>query len=132
MTTLVILAFAVVLLGGLLSAEKKESLKGILLTKPLLSGLFIATALAQSHPAGAYFYLILTGLVLCLAGDICLACFFNRRSAAVLRFSSRVIWPTSRRFSSPPGSTPGHGCPSQRCRSSPYSSSSDCDRTSFP
>ncbi|HAR97924.1 MAG TPA: lysoplasmalogenase [Syntrophus sp. (in: bacteria)] len=79
MTTIVILGFAVVLLGGLLLAEKKESLKGILLTKPLLSGLFIATALAQSHPAGPYFYLILTGLVLCFAGDICLAFFFNRR-----------------------------------------------------
>ncbi|HOG06665.1 MAG: lysoplasmalogenase [Syntrophales bacterium] len=79
MAIIIILGFAVVLLGGLLLAEKKESLKGILLTKPLLSGLFIATALAQPHHAGPYFYLILTGLAFCFAGDICLAFFFNRR-----------------------------------------------------
>ncbi|NMC91339.1 MAG: lysoplasmalogenase, partial [Smithella sp.] len=79
MTTIVILAIAVVLLGGLLFAEKKESLKGILLTKPFLSGLCIVTALLQPYAAGPYFYLILAGLVLCFAGDVCLAFFFNRR-----------------------------------------------------
>lgn len=79
MNTIVILVLAVVLLCGLLFAEKKENLKGILLTKPLLSALFIATALLQSHNADPYFYLILTGLVLCFAGDICLIFFFNRK-----------------------------------------------------
>lgn len=79
MTTIVILAIAAVLLCGLLFAEKKESLKGILLTKPFLSGLFIATALIRPYAASPYFYLILTGLVLCLAGDVCLAFFFNRK-----------------------------------------------------
>jgi uncharacterized membrane protein YhhN len=79
MHTIIIMASAVVLLCGLLFAEKKENLKGILLTKPLLSGLFTATALLLPHHAGIYFYLILAGLVLCFAGDICLAFFFNRR-----------------------------------------------------
>ena len=79
MNTTVILASAVVLLCGLLLAEKKENLKGILLTKPLLSALFIATALLQPHSADPYFYLILAGLVLCFAGDICLIFFFNRK-----------------------------------------------------
>lgn len=79
MNTIVLPAIAAVLLCGLLFAEKKESLKGILLTKPFLSGLFIVTALIQPYAAGPYFYLILTGLVLCFAGDICLAFFFNRK-----------------------------------------------------
>lgn len=79
MNTIIILALAVVLLGGLLFAEKKESLPGILLTKPLLSGLFIATALLLPHAAGPYYSLILAGLVLCFAGDVCLAFFFNRK-----------------------------------------------------
>lgn len=79
MNTIVILVLAVVLLCGLLLAEKKENLKGILLTKPLLSALFIATALLQPHSADPYFYLILAGLVLCFAGDICLIFFFNRK-----------------------------------------------------
>ena len=79
MNTTVILASAVVLLCGLLLAEKKENLKGILLTKPLLSALFIATALLQPHSADPYFYLILAGLVLCFAGGICLIFLFNRK-----------------------------------------------------
>lgn len=79
MNTIIILVLAVILLCGLLSAEKKESLKGILLTKPFLSGLFIATALMQPYHTGPYFYLILAGLVFCFAGDICLAFFFNRK-----------------------------------------------------
>jgi len=79
MNTFVILVLAVALLCGLLFAEKKDNLKGILLTKPILSGLFIATALSQPHHAEPYFYLILTGLVFCFAGDICLAFFFKRR-----------------------------------------------------
>jgi uncharacterized membrane protein YhhN len=79
MNTIVILVLAVVLLCGLLFAEKKENLKCILLTKPLLSALFIATALLQPHSADPYFYLILAGLVLCFAGDICLIFFFNRK-----------------------------------------------------
>jgi uncharacterized membrane protein YhhN len=79
MNTTVILVLAVVLLCGLLFAEKKESIKGILFTKPFLSALFIATALLQTHEANPYFYLILAGLVLCFAGDICLIFFFNRK-----------------------------------------------------
>jgi uncharacterized membrane protein YhhN len=79
MNTTIIPVLAAVLLCGLLVAEKKENLKGVLLTKPLLSGLFIATALLQLPNAGPYFHFILAGLVFCFAGDICLAFFFNRR-----------------------------------------------------
>ncbi|HOQ42997.1 MAG: YhhN-like protein [Deltaproteobacteria bacterium ADurb.Bin151] len=79
MSAMIIFVFSFVLLCGLLFAEKKEDIKGILLTKPFLSGLFIATALVQPYHAGPYFYLILTGLVLCFAGDVCLAFFFNRK-----------------------------------------------------
>ena len=79
MNTTVILVLAVVLLCGLLFAEKKENIKGILFTKPFLSALFIATALLQPHSSDPYFYLILAGLVLCFAGDICLIFFFNRK-----------------------------------------------------
>jgi uncharacterized membrane protein YhhN len=79
MNTIVVIALAVALLCGLLFAEKEENLKGILLTKPFLSGLFIAAALAQPHNAEPYFHLILTGLILCFMGDICLAFFFNQK-----------------------------------------------------
>ena len=41
--------------------------------KTTLSFLFIITALVQPHPVKAYYILILTGLVFCLGGDVCLA-----------------------------------------------------------
>jgi len=64
---------ALLLLIALLYNEKRESVKGILSTKPFLSTLFIITALIQPHPIPAYYHFILTGLLLCMAGDICLA-----------------------------------------------------------
>lgn len=79
MTKLFILVAAVVLLAGLLASEKKESLKGILATKPVLSGLFIVIALIQPHPLASYYHLVLAGLAFCFVGDICLAFFFNRK-----------------------------------------------------
>lgn len=79
MKTIIIFAAAVALLAGLLISEKKENLKGILLTKPFLSGLFIIMALIQPHGMSSYFYMILAGLALCFVGDICLAFFFNRK-----------------------------------------------------
>ena len=79
MNNILILAAAVVLLGGLLVSEKKETLKGVLATKPILSGLFIVMALIQPHPLASYYHLVLTGLVLSFVGDICLAFFFNRK-----------------------------------------------------
>ena len=79
MNEIFILVVAIVLLGGLLVFEKKENLKGILATKPVLSGLFIVMALIQPHPLASYYHLLLAGLVLCFVGDICLAFFFNRK-----------------------------------------------------
>ncbi len=79
MTKFGIIAGAVILLAGLLAAEKKESLKGILATKPFLSGLFILAAAISPHPVPFYYVPVLWGLICCFMGDICLIFFFNRR-----------------------------------------------------
>ena len=63
---------APLLLAGLLYASKQESVFGELLTKPLLSLLFIVTAVIQPHAGTPYYPLVLTGLILCLVGDVCL------------------------------------------------------------
>ncbi len=68
-----IIVAGAVLLVGLLIAEKKESLKGKLMTKPLASLGFIMLAMVQSHPVPTYYYWILAGLVFCLGGDVFLA-----------------------------------------------------------
>ncbi len=73
-----IIIAAFILLAGLLISEKKESLKGILSTKPFLSALFILVALIQPHFHLSYYHLILCGLIFCFIGDICLAFFFHR------------------------------------------------------
>ena len=64
---------AVTLLAGLLFFEKTGNQKGKLPTKTVLSCLFIVTALIQSPSFPGYFYLLLTGLVFCLGGDVFLA-----------------------------------------------------------
>jgi uncharacterized membrane protein YhhN len=58
---------------ALLMAEKKKSLWGKLMTKPLASIGFIALAVVQPHPEPGYYYWLLAGLILCLGGDIFLA-----------------------------------------------------------
>jgi len=79
MATNLILSAAVPLLLGLLYFEKKESTKGLLLTKPFLSALFIATALTGPYADREYFSLILAGLILCMAGDVFLIFFFAKK-----------------------------------------------------
>ena len=79
MATKLILSVAAPLLLGLLFFEKKESAKGLLLTKPFLSALFIATALTGSCADSEYFNLILAGLILCMAGDLFLIFFFSKK-----------------------------------------------------
>jgi uncharacterized membrane protein YhhN len=79
MITNLILSAAVPLLLGLLYFEKKGSTKGLLLTKPFLSALFIATALTGPYADREYFSLILAGLILCMAGDVCLIFFFAKK-----------------------------------------------------
>jgi uncharacterized membrane protein YhhN len=75
----IIISAALPLLAGLLFFERKESVKGLLSVKPLLSLLFIITALLQTHHNLVYFYIILSGLLLCLIGDVCLIFFFNKK-----------------------------------------------------
>ena len=68
-----ILTISGFLLAGLLYAEKAGSLKGKLATKPVLSLMFIITALVQPHPLPGYYHLMLSGLIFCLGGDVFLA-----------------------------------------------------------
>jgi uncharacterized membrane protein YhhN len=79
MPTIVIIISALPLLAGLLYSAAKESPRGMLITKPFLSALFIATALVGSHSNPHYFGLVLAGLVLCMAGDIFLIFFSSQR-----------------------------------------------------
>ena len=79
MLNILVIAAAIILLTGLLNAEKKESLKGILLTKPFLSALFIAALFLGFKAPSTYFYLIFAGLIFCYIGDICLAFFFKKK-----------------------------------------------------
>ena len=79
MTTVLILTAAAVLLLGLLFFEKRNSTRGLLLTKPFLSALFVATALSGPQPDPGYFRWILAGLLLCMTGDVFLIFFFSRK-----------------------------------------------------
>jgi len=74
----VIFYLAPVLLAILLVFEKRESLGGKLTVKPALSCLFVLTALMVSAHFTLYGVVVMTGLVLCLVGDVCLA--FPQRS----------------------------------------------------
>ena len=68
----VIVIVAISLLAGLLIFVKKESLKGVLLTKPSLSILFVIVALSGPAANPTYFYFVLAGLLFCVAGDVLL------------------------------------------------------------
>lgn len=65
-----ILVPALPLLAALLFYARKESIRGLLLTKPVLSALFVMTALVGPHTNYGYFVPVLSGLLLCLAGDV--------------------------------------------------------------
>jgi len=73
MLNIVIMVAGGLLLLGLLLAEKKDSLKGKLMTKPLASVGFILLVVVQAHPVPGYYYWLLAGLVFCLGGDVFLA-----------------------------------------------------------
>ena len=66
----VIVIVALLLLIGLLIFVKKESTKGILITKPSLSVLFVIVALIGPSANQAYFAFVLAGLLFCVAGDV--------------------------------------------------------------
>ncbi len=74
-----ILMLAPPLLAALLFFAKKESTRGLLLTKPVLSALFVMTALVGPHTNPKYFVLVLSGLLLCMAGDVFLIFFSSKR-----------------------------------------------------
>jgi len=68
-----IIIFGIILLFGLLYYEKKKNRIPRLITKSILSLLFVATALLQPQPVPAYFHYLFVGLIFCLVGDVCLA-----------------------------------------------------------
>ena len=64
---------APVLLALLLIFERQARLGGKLLVKSLLSGLFVLTAVVAAPHFSSYTIIVVSGLVLCLVGDVCLA-----------------------------------------------------------
>jgi len=73
MTLRVIFGLAPVLLFLLLVFERREHLVGKLAVKPLLSCLFVLTAVVAAPAFSTYPVVVVVGLVLCLVGDVCLA-----------------------------------------------------------
>ncbi len=74
-----ILSVAFPLLICLIYFERKESIKGLLSVKPVLSSLFVVTAFLQIQEYSMYHSLILSGLILSLIGDVCLIFFFHKK-----------------------------------------------------
>ena len=70
MNHFLIIFLATVLLSLLLFHEKKENRKAALITKTLLSLLFVFTAFIQPHSSINYFQYLIGGLILCLIGDV--------------------------------------------------------------
>lgn len=68
-----IIIFGIILLFGLLYYEKKKDRVPLLITKSVLSLLFVITALLQPHSVPAYYHYLFVGLIFCLIGDVCLA-----------------------------------------------------------
>ncbi|MBW2599304.1 MAG: lysoplasmalogenase [Deltaproteobacteria bacterium] len=69
----IIIVTAALLLVLLLYHIKKDNQKSALLTKTVLSSLFVIAALVQSHLISGYYNFLLAGLIFCLLGDIFLA-----------------------------------------------------------
>ncbi len=74
-----IFMLALPLLAALLYCAKQESVRGLLLTKPVLSALFVMTALVGPHANSGYFTFVLSGLLLCVAGDVFLIFHASRK-----------------------------------------------------
>ncbi|MCB2190925.1 MAG: lysoplasmalogenase [Deltaproteobacteria bacterium] len=73
MTAAYLLIPAVLLLPGLLWAEREQRPGRVLAFKAPLSALFVLSALVLPHAQSSYFYLVLIGLILGLIGDVFLA-----------------------------------------------------------
>ncbi len=70
MIDILILTAAAYLLLGLLFFENGSPCGGCVLTKPVLSALFVAVALTGPRADPNYFGLVLAGLSFCMAGDV--------------------------------------------------------------
>jgi len=68
-----VVILGIVLLVGVLFHERKKNRQPLLITKSILSLLFVITALLQPRPVPAYFHYLFVGLIFCLVGDVCLA-----------------------------------------------------------
>src|SRR4030065_70868 len=73
MINLLIIIIGIILLVVVLYDEKKKDRYPLLITKSILSLLFVMTALLQTHSVPAYFHYLFVGLIFCLVGDVCLA-----------------------------------------------------------
>lgn len=73
MVNILIIILGIILLVGVLYYEKKKNRIPLLITKSLLSLLFVMTALLQPHSVPTYFHYLFVGLIFCLIGDVCLA-----------------------------------------------------------
>ncbi|HOD36515.1 MAG TPA: lysoplasmalogenase [Syntrophales bacterium] len=79
MLNIAIFVLALPLLAALLFYARKESVRGLLLTKPVLSALFVMTALVGPHTSSTYFFFVLSGLLFCVAGDVFLIFHASRK-----------------------------------------------------
>ncbi len=75
----VLFPVAFLFLLGLLHFERRSDAKGILLTKPIVSLLFVLTAILQHPLSSSYFCGILLALILSLIGDVCLIFMDSRK-----------------------------------------------------
>jgi len=73
MGNVIIIFIAAILLAVLLYHIKRNNQKSALLTKTVLSSLFVVVALVQPHLISGYYNFLLAGLIFCLLGDIFLA-----------------------------------------------------------
>ena len=73
MLNLLIVLTAILLLAVLIHYENSRNINGLLPAKTLLSSLFILAVLVPPHPITHYYHFLLSGLLLCLVGDVCLA-----------------------------------------------------------
>jgi uncharacterized membrane protein YhhN len=73
MLNVLIIILGIIILFGLFYYEKKKDKKPLIITKSILSLLFVMTALLQPHPVPAYYHYLFVGLIFCLIGDVCLA-----------------------------------------------------------
>jgi uncharacterized membrane protein YhhN len=73
MITWLIVFISLILLLLLLVYENREEKNPRLITKTILSGMFVWVAFLQSSSLPDYSFCIISGLLLCLIGDVCLA-----------------------------------------------------------